>query len=45
MKTCFNRYSPLKMMKKAFYFILKAVVVLEILRFFSWLFGHIEKQG
>ena len=32
--------SPLKMMKNAFYFILKALFVLKIFKFFSRLFGH-----
>ena len=35
--------SPLQMMKNAFYFILKAVLVLEIFKFLSWIFGNIEK--
>ena len=35
--------SPLKMMKNAFYFILKALFVLEIFKFLSWRFGHVEK--
>ena len=35
--------SPLKMTKYAFYFILKALYVLKISRFLSWLFGHVEK--
>ena len=36
--------SPLKIMKNAFYFILKALFVLEIFTYFSWLFGYIEKR-
>ena len=32
--------SPLKMMKNAFYFILKALFVLKIFKFLSQLFGH-----
>ena len=35
--------SPLKMMKNAFYFILKALLVLKIFRFLSRLFGHLAK--
>ena len=31
----------LKMMKNAFHFTLKAIFVLEIFRFLSWLFGHV----
>ena len=41
---CFNE-SPLKMMKNAFYFILKALFVLKILNFLSWHFGHIEETA
>ena len=32
------------MMKNAFYFILKALFVLEIFKFYSLLFGYVEKQ-
>ena len=39
---CFNE-SPLKMMKNAFYFILKALFVLKIFQFLSQPFGHVEK--
>ena len=39
---CFNDI-PSKMMKNAFYFILKAFFVLKIFQFLSWLFGHVEK--
>ena len=34
---------PLKMTKNAFYFILKALFILKIFTFLSWLFGHVEK--
>ena len=34
----------LKMMKNAFYFILKALFVCKIFKFLSWLFGHIKKR-
>ena len=34
-----------KMMKNAFYFTLKALFVLKILTFLSWLFGHVEKNA
>ena len=37
--------SPLKMMKNAFYFILKALFFLKIFKFLSWLFVHIEKTA
>ena len=39
---CFNE-SPLKMIENAFYFILKALFGFNIFKFFSWLFGHVEK--
>ena len=35
--------SPLQMMKNAFYFTSKALLVLKIFKFLSWLFGHIVK--
>ena len=41
---CFNK-SPLKMMKNAFYFILKALFVLKIFKFLSWHFGHVEETA
>ena len=31
-------------MKKAFCFILKALFVLDIFTFLSWLFGYVDKQ-
>ena len=38
--------SPLKMMKNAFYFTLKALFVLKIFKFLSWLVnGHVEKTA
>ena len=37
--------SPLRMMKNAFYFILKALIVLKIFKFLSWSFGHVEKTA
>ena len=37
--------NPLKMMKNAFYFILKARLVLEIFNFLSRLFGHVGKTA
>ena len=36
--------SPLKVMKNAFYFILKALFVLKIFKFLSRLFGHVGKR-
>ena len=36
--------SPFKMMKNAFYFMLKALFVLQIFKFLSWLFGYVEKR-
>ena len=41
---CLNN-SLSKMMKNAFYFILKALFVLKIFKFLSWLFGHAEKTA
>ena len=35
--------SPLKMMKNAFYFLSKALFVLKVFKFLSWLFGHVAK--
>ena len=37
--------SPLKVTKNAFYFILKALFVLKIFKFLSWLFGHVGKTA
>ena len=39
---CFNEI-PLKMMKNAFYFILKVLFVIEIFKVLSWHFGYVEK--
>ena len=39
---CFND-SPSKMMKNAFYFILKAAFVPKIFKSLSWIFGYLEK--
>ena len=36
--------SPLKMMKNAFYFTSKAVFVLKIFKFLSWLFAHVAER-
>ena len=36
--------SPLKVMKNAFYFTLKALSVLKIFKLLSWLFVHVVKQ-
>ena len=35
---------PLKMMKNAFYFTLKAIFVLNIFKFLPWPFGHVENS-
>ena len=35
---------PLKMMKNAFYLTPKALFVLKLIKFLSWLFGHISKR-
>ena len=45
-KACICLYeSQLKMMKNVFYFILKALFVLKILKFLSRLFAHVEKTA
>ena len=46
-KNCFIWFneSPSKMMKNAFYFILKALFVYKIFKFLSSLFGHCEKTA
>ena len=36
--------SSLKVMKNVFYFTSKALFVLKIFKFLSWLFGHVEKR-
>ena len=36
--------SPLKTMKNAFYWVLKALLVLKIFKFLSWIFSHVEKR-
>ena len=36
---------PFKIMKNAFYFILKALLVLKIFKFLSRLFGHVGKMA
>ena len=41
---CFNE-SPLKMVKNAFCFLVKALFVLKIFKFWPWLFGHVEKTA
>ena len=40
----FNK-SPFKMMKNAFYFILKPLFALKIFKFLSSLFGHTEETA
>ena len=35
---------PFEMVKNAFYFILKALFVLKVFKFLSWVFGHVEKR-
>ena len=39
----FGNWKPWKNMKNAFYFILKALFLLKIFKFLSWVFGHVEK--
>ena len=36
--------SPIKLIKNAFYITLKALFVLKVLKFLSWLFGHVGKR-
>ena len=45
-KFCFISFndSPSKMLKNAFYFILKALFVLKIFKFLSCVFAHVEKR-
>ena len=40
---CFNEHR-LKVIKNAFYFMLKAIFVVEISKFLSWLLGYVEKR-
>ena len=39
------QWKPFKMMKNAFYFILKGFFVLKIINVFLRLFGHVEKTA
>ena len=41
---CFNE-SPLKMMKNTFHFVIRALYILKIFKFLSWLIGHVEKRA
>ena len=41
----YSNASPSKMMKNAFYFILKALFILKIFKFLSWIFGHVEQTA
>ena len=38
------QWNPIKSDEKCFIFILKALLVLKIFKFLSWLFGHAEKR-
>ena len=44
LRQVFATGSPLKMMKIFFYFILKALFVLQIFKFLSWLYGYVAKR-
>ena len=44
LKLAFATESPLKMMKNAFYSILKALLFLKIFKFLYSIFDHIEKR-
>ena len=39
----FLQWKPFKLMKNAFYFMLKSLFVLMIFTFLSWLFGNVGK--
>ena len=39
------QWKPFKVLKNAFYFILKALFVLQIFVFLSWLFNQVEKTA
>ena len=43
LRQCLVPESPLKLMKNVFYFTAKALFVLRIFKFLSWVFGHVEK--
>ena len=45
MKLIFGNWKTFKTDENAFYFTLKALVVLEIFKFLSWLFGHVEETA
>ena len=36
--------SPLKMMRSTFYFTSKALFVVKVFKFLSWLFSHVAKR-
>ena len=40
----FDIWKAFKNMKNAFYFTAKTIFVLKILKFLSWIFGHVEKR-
>ena len=42
--TIFGNWKPSKMMKNVFHFTSKALFVLKIFKFLSWLFGHAAKR-
>ena len=44
-KKAFALISPLKMIKNAFYIILKAYFVLKLFEFLFWIFGQVEKTA
>ena len=44
LRQCLAIKSPLKIMKNVFYFISKALFVLNIFKFLSRLFGHVTKM-
>ena len=40
----FGNWKPLEIIENAFYFTLKAILVLKIFKFSSWHFGQTEKR-
>ena len=44
LRQCLATGSPVKLMKNAFYYTLKALFVLKIFKLLSWVFGHVGKR-
>ena len=43
LRQCLATKGPLKIIKNAFYFTLKALFILNIFKFLPWIFGHIKQ--